>query len=273
MKLNKNDVVVRADSIDVQTGPGSSGEIDLYGELIAFAELSPEEQAELVARQENASAETKTTPGAEEHLFHEPDLTQAPIEPVQAQTVASEIEAPSAEDAQEGTSPEPEPIPPPIEPVEPATAVAETQTQSAIDTEELTSREPVQIHKTIESVESGDAIVSAAVCASDSVVSEAFVEPGEVRPRQYEGPRPSGPLSGFNLPPNIVYTGALSKGVCLACGAESGADDLFCMTCGVFIDEIASTLPADPTTCAECKQGIAANEIFCPWCGSVLSPS
>ncbi|HLF84040.1 MAG TPA: zinc ribbon domain-containing protein, partial [Blastocatellia bacterium] len=93
--------------------------------------------------------------------------------------------------------------------------------------------------------------------------------PSEVRPPLAEGPRPSGPLSGLNLTPDFVFTGALSRGVCLACGAESAADDLFCITCGVFIDEIGSTLPAKPT-CGECKQGIAPDEIFCPWCGSVL---
>lgn len=82
-----------------------------------------------------------------------------------------------------------------------------------------------------------------------------------------EVPGPSGPLSGFNLPQEMVYTGALSRGVCLNCGAESGADDLFCLTCGDFIDEIGSTLPSS-ATCGECQQPIDAGEIFCPWCGS-----
>lgn len=131
-----------------------------------------------------------------------------------------------------------------------------------------TSPEPVLTHSTIEPVQS-DTTVPAAESARDSDVSKAYVEAGEVRPPLLDATRPSGPLSGFNLPPEIVYTGALTRGVCLACGAESSADDLFCMACGGFIDEIATTFPFNPT-CGECKQRIAADEIFCPWCGSGL---
>jgi predicted amidophosphoribosyltransferase len=74
-------------------------------------------------------------------------------------------------------------------------------------------------------------------------------------------------LSGFNLPPEIVYMGAMSKGVCIACGAESSEDDLFCVTCGGFIDEIEA--PAQSmATCRECEQKIETDEIFCPLCGA-----
>jgi hypothetical protein len=62
----------------------------------------------------------------------------------------------------------------------------------------------------------------------------------------------------------------LSRGVCLACGAQSEADDLFCVTCGGFLDEAASALPFNPN-CADCGLGVIADEIFCPWCGSALS--
>jgi len=60
----------------------------------------------------------------------------------------------------------------------------------------------------------------------------------------------------------------LSQGVCLACGAESEPEDLFCITCGTFLDGVA-TGPTNPT-CAECGQRNIADEIFCPWCGSSL---
>jgi hypothetical protein len=79
--------------------------------------------------------------------------------------------------------------------------------------------------------------------------------------------RPSGQQSRFELPQEIVYTGAMSRGVCLACGAESDADDLFCMTCAGFVDEVASTVPSPPL-CKGCKHKIDPDEIFCPWCGS-----
>lgn len=77
------------------------------------------------------------------------------------------------------------------------------------------------------------------------------------------------PLDALNLTPQSAFNGALSKGVCLACGARAGAEDLFCVGCGIFMDEIAATLPFNPN-CAGCGLGIAADELFCPWCGSVL---
>jgi predicted amidophosphoribosyltransferase len=67
--------------------------------------------------------------------------------------------------------------------------------------------------------------------------------------------------------PEFIFAGDLSLGVCLACGAESGADDLFCVSCGMFIDEIGSTPKSSPT-CGECGQRVTTDEIFCPWCGA-----
>ena len=75
------------------------------------------------------------------------------------------------------------------------------------------------------------------------------------------------PLADLNL--DSAFTDVLSGRECLACGAESGADDLFCMSCGSFLNGIASTSPWNPI-CADCSQGIMIDEIFCPWCGSVL---
>jgi hypothetical protein len=228
MKLNHSDAPVRADSINAQTGP-SSGEIDLYDDLTAFAELSPEEQMRLVVRPEKTSTETEkpSAEEVEEHPSTEPLLAPAPIEPVESEKTPEETEKTSAEKAEEHPSPEPVLAFAPIEPVE------------------------------------AEATVLHAESASDPADSNG--ERSEVRREVFV--RPSGPLG--SLTRGFVFTGALSRGVCLACGAESDADDLFCITCGVFIEEIGSTLPVKPT-CAECKQGIASDEIFCPWCGSVL---
>lgn len=232
MESNHNEAAVRTDSSNAQAGTTSAGEIDLYDELIAFAELSPEEQLRLAAPPEEMSAETgKAATESAEEPAPEPVLVNGPLETVEAETAAGNG-TPSAEQAED------------------------------------TSPEPAQTHLPIEPVES-DLTVPAAESARDSEVSNADVEPGEVRPELLDGSRPSGPLSGFSLTPDFVFTGALSRGVCLACGAESGTDDLFCMTCGVFIDEVASTLPFNPT-CEECRHEIAPDEIFCPWCGSVL---
>ena len=231
MKLNQNDAAVRADSINARTG-SNSGEIDLYDELTAFSQLSPDEQMRLVDRPEKTSTETEKTSAEdveEEHPSPEPHLAPAPIEPVEAERTPAEKEKISAEKAEKHPSPEPVPSLAPIEPV------------------------------------AAEATALPAESASDAADSNASVERTKVRPELFV--RPSGPLG--SLTRGFVFTGALARGVCLACGAESDADDLFCITCGVFIDEIGSTLPVKPT-CAECKQGIAPGEIFCPWCGAVL---
>jgi hypothetical protein len=240
MKLNHSDAAVRADSINAQTG-SSSGEIDLYDDLTAFVELSPEEQMRLVDRPEKTSAETEK-PSAqeveEEHPSTEPLLAPAPIDPVESEKTPEETETTSAPE--------------------------ETETTSAEKAEKHLSPEPVLALAPIEPVQA-EASALPAESASDAADSNASVERSEVRREVFV--RPSGPLG--SLTRGFVFTGALSRGVCLACGAESDADDLFCITCGVFIEEMGPTLPVKPT-CAECKQGIASDEIFCPWCGSVL---
>ena len=56
---------------------------------------------------------------------------------------------------------------------------------------------------------------------------------------------------------------------CRTCGARSDADDLFCMTCGAFLNGVDSQA-GDPS-CGDCSRDINLDEIFCPWCGSTLT--
>ncbi|MEK6324083.1 MAG: zinc ribbon domain-containing protein [Acidobacteriota bacterium] len=107
----------------------------------------------------------------------------------------------------------------------------------------------------------------AAESVSDSEDSNAQGQIGDVSPELFDRSRTGALLASLSVSPDFVFAGDLSRGVCLACGAESGADDLFCVTCGVFIDEIDSR-PAFKPTCSECGQRIAVDEIFCPWCGA-----
>lgn len=65
------------------------------------------------------------------------------------------------------------------------------------------------------------------------------------------------------------FTGAISPGVCVGCGAESGSDDLFCAGCAEFVDETEAS-PASPAKCIECGLPIASDEVICPNCGVVL---
>ena len=92
---------------------------------------------------------------------------------------------------------------------------------------------------------------------------------GELNPELPDLTRPSGPLAGLILSAEFAFSGALTRGVCLVCGAASGANDVFCVACGAFIDEAESTVQAKPT-CVECGARIVADEIFCPGCGASL---
>lgn len=78
----------------------------------------------------------------------------------------------------------------------------------------------------------------------------------------------SGPFGALDS--QFQYNGSLSGGTCLGCGAESGAEDLFCITCGAFVDLADSPRVSKPV-CAECGFDRSADEIFCPECGSLVA--
>ncbi len=194
MVFDKNVAAAPAGSIDAKAVSSAARELDLYDELISFAELSPEQQRRLVAHPENKLAERAAEPPKAE-----PVRTHTPVKRVEAETTGPLAEA-----------------------------------------------------------------------VYDSEDSNAPSETSDVRPELSLELSPSRPLPGLSFNPDLVAAAALSRNVCLTCGAESTVDDLFCITCGAFIDEIAATLPINPT-CGECGVGVAADEIFCPWCGEVLA--
>jgi len=304
MELIKDNAAVRLNSIGPHDTTISESEIDLYHELIAFAELPPEEQlrvVEQISQPEPTSADSTEGLGFSEQV-HNQVLDESATalsnielpEPAQAEEFES-LALSRQLNTEEQTSSEPPVTYSPFEPIEsgkPASEEDSVQDYEAllesVDTDDVRAPAPaegsVQDYE-VRSVETDDVLTPAtaehlvqdyAVESVDTATEEDSVQHYEVSVNSVDTDdvrtpfvRPSGPLSGFNLPPEIVYTGALSPGVCLACGAESGADDLFCVTCGVFIDEIGSTLPANPT-CGECDQRIEEGEIFCPWCGSLV---
>jgi hypothetical protein len=310
MELNNKDAVVRTDSAaDAQTDVTSAGELDLYDDLTAFTDLSPEEQwRSLVQPDESAESDIAAAGQAHEKAFSGPVQTEGPIEPVETAMAATETETPSTEEAEEHTlpgdlpakavgvetagggietssaegdqqydSPEPVPFNLPIEAARAQAAVAPTDTSSDEEAGETTLADRVLVDLPVEPVGAETSAAETGVQPEEpraesrtaSGALHGYSDSDKIRPQPYDGSRPSGPLSGFILTPDFVFTGALSRGVCLGCGADAGVDDLFCMACGAFIDEIASTLRFNPT-CTECKQGITAGEIFCPWCGSPL---
>lgn len=88
----------------------------------------------------------------------------------------------------------------------------------------------------------------------------------EIQPKAEFGD--SGPFGALDS--QFQYNGSLTGGTCLGCGAESGAEDLFCITCGAFVD-VADSPRVSKLVCAECGLDSSADEIFCPECGSVIA--
>lgn len=201
MQFDANLAPVRANSVTEQPGSSIAREIDLYDELLAFAEMSPEQQRLYFA---------DTLPGAK-------DVNDAP----------------------EPSCPAPD-RPETVDRVDPESAVFAVESPVVYaDSTPLNVKLDVKLDEKLE-------------------VSQAVVEFSDV----------SDPLVDLNL--DGAFTGVLSGRDCLACGEASGADDLFCMSCGSFLNGVASNSPSNPI-CADCGQGITIDEIFCPWCGSVLA--
>ena len=55
---------------------------------------------------------------------------------------------------------------------------------------------------------------------------------------------------------------------CRSCGVSNPVGEIFCESCGAFVDEDPAPQQAK---CPDCDDASAAGDIFCPSCGSVLS--
>lgn len=93
----------------------------------------------------------------------------------------------------------------------------------------------------------------------DEETSRSFTSPEECEP---------GRVESLDSP----FTGAMSPGICVNCGAESGSEDLFCESCAAFVDEVGRVLLPAPA-CYECGLATSSDELFCPRCGAVLPSS
>lgn len=206
MQFDANLAPARANTIPGQ--PGAMGaEIELYEELLAFAEMSPEEQELYFAEAKSAGEALQATePSRREH-----------VEPKAIDSIDSK--------PKEGCEP---------------VAIARI--------------DPENVSPSAESVDYSDSTPLDEKVALNKPVVE-LSDGGD-------------PLVDLNLEGD--FTNVLSGKDCLACGAESDADDLFCMSCGSFLNGVASNAPSNPV-CTDCSQSIAIDEIFCPWCGSVLA--
>jgi hypothetical protein len=88
-----------------------------------------------------------------------------------------------------------------------------------------------------------------------------------------------GNLTGMLLA-NLDFGGTMTKTLslrCQACGSESEKQDLFCITCGEFLEaqETAKVIEkiAAPVTpvCEDCGADVSFEEVFCMSCGSVVA--
>jgi hypothetical protein len=212
MQFDANLAPARANTIPGQ--PGSLGsEIELYEELLAFAEMSREEQRIYFAEGKSVS---------------EPPQATKPSSPEDVEPEA-------------------------IESIE------------SCEAEPVESCEPESIERIDPGIAPPDA--ESVVAYSDSTPLNEEVEVAEPVVELSDG---WDPLADLNL--DGGFTNVLSGKDCLACGAGSAADDLFCMSCGSFLNGVASNSPSNPV-CADCSRSITIDEIFCPWCGSVLAGS
>ena len=56
---------------------------------------------------------------------------------------------------------------------------------------------------------------------------------------------------------------------CPACGQESATSDVFCISCGEYL-EVEAPPQVKPTYCSECNATVSPDDIFCLSCGAVL---
>jgi hypothetical protein len=230
MEFNKNEAGNLAGATAVGTAGPGAGEIDLYDELETFAGLPPEEQQRLLARPDKVVDDTVAA------AYSDSESTNVTSNAVRIETS--------------------EPHPESISKVEDSVVGGETSEVSSEATEGLSSSGSPALPS-----------VTAAKSPSDSGDSAAKKKTGDLSAQLFDRSRTGPLLAGLNVLGDLVFAGDLSRGVCLACGAESAAEDLFCVSCGVFIDDI-DPIPKSSPTCGECGHSVTADEIFCPWCGA-----
>jgi len=251
MKLNNHDGhdgAICADLPDEKGDSNSCAEIELYTELISFSELPPEEKLQSIVELRKAVEEARRK--SEQELAEKALSAAAPASDPETFVVPSRF---IIEEPVERRASAPLISNPTVAQTNGASANSPKQTRSSGSLTELPAQSP-SIPVAVES--------PAAVEASSNLS-------GPADSRLVTSPKPSGPLSGLNLPSNIVYTGTIAAGACISCGAETGEEDLFCVACGGFVDGIETSVVVPK--CTECKKEISSEEMFCPFCGAATA--
>ena len=233
-------------------GLNSTGELNLYLDLLAFSELPPEEQLAYKERLKIISSEEILESAGEFPGF------------VEAAESTEEV-SPSNDAIEPLLESLPEFAPPACEP--------------------LALLEPTEMNETVFEFMPGYEQPLTVEPDTADLPSEK-TEPPATAVGATDLFRASGPLSlsGFLFDPTLKAASQfMPLAVCASCGSETDGDDLFCAECGDFMDEKAESQVSGPqvsgpqvsgsqvsgSACEDCGLIVTTGELICPACGSV----
>jgi hypothetical protein len=232
MKLNSSEAPVYTDSGEVQEH--FSVELDLYGDLRTFEQLTPEEQARLSVHTEIEGEQDNSPKEVAQSTEYVADLQNTPLGSVDStvaekKNFADDVEQQSLSDADANV----------------VHAQIEGDTDNSKNESLLSPSESgdedyhaTEVGSGSLTGELGHAIASESELGSAAIAQTIVEERSDaIEAGSDIFVKDSDPIE--NLDGGVEFNGALSRGVCLACGAESSTDDLFCPACDVFIEDIS----------------------------------
>jgi hypothetical protein len=233
-----------------EIGLNNTGELNLYLDLLAFSEMSPENQLADREQHRNVTPDPVFQSPAEFPGFV---ATDDPFDGILSSNETSEhlLESQVFDSLPEPLEAEPLGCDPPafLEPE----ATADPVFEFLHEGEQLEAAAPV------------DAPAPTIVTAD---LSPRAVEANDMF-------RASGPLSlsGLLFDPALKSSAHIVSLVfCTACGSEADAEDMICLACGTFIDERGADEAArdgsSELVCGDCGLVVATGELICPACGT-----
>lgn len=211
----------------------STGELNLYLDLLAFSEMSTEEQLAYNERLKVVNSEEILEAAGE---F--PGFVEA--------TESAEDVLPSNESSE------------PILESPHAFATAECDPPALLEPAEMS--EPV--FEFLPAAEQPSTVEP----EGEALLSETTEPPAATN----ELFRASGPLSitGFLFDPTSkAPIQVMSLALCASCGSQTDGEDLFCVECGDFMERGSTELTG--SACDDCGLIVTTGELICPACGSV----
>jgi double zinc ribbon protein len=241
------------------------GEMDLYGELIAFSALAPDEQA--TDASERAKAVAAAANHSEEDRSESAHIPPAVEEHTTALSESSDAARKTVVKVYEGL------------PSGPLTEPDSARGFVVLDADEILAEDqpkdfskPVNDARNARGVSgqyaSGEGETHTSTPAQDER-TEALLP----QARSQAEMEITGPLRGIKQSFEVREL-FQSVTACPACGSESDGRDLFCVECGSLLDETEEDEAASATVepyCADCGTITAPDEMFCPGCGAFSS--